>query len=97
MANNVKTVLLLGLLTGIILFIGSFWGQNGLTIALFMSVLMNFGSYFFSDKIALSMSGAKPVSREEAPRLYGMLESQWRRHPARHTCISCNHSPAALS
>ncbi len=74
MANNVKTVLLLGLLTGIILFIGSFWGQGGLTIALFMSVLMNFGSYFFSDKIALSMYGAKPVSRDEAPRLYAMLE-----------------------
>lgn len=74
MANNVKTVLLLGLLTGIILFIGSFWGQNGLTIALFMSIAMNFGSYFFSDKIALSMSGAKPVSRDEAPRLYSILE-----------------------
>lgn len=74
MANNVKTVLLLGLLTGIILFIGSFWGQGGLTIALFMSIAMNFGSYFFSDKIALSMCGAKPVSREDAPRLYAMLE-----------------------
>jgi heat shock protein HtpX len=74
MANRVKTVLLLGLLTGLILFIGSFWGQGGLTIALFMSVLMNFGSYFFSDKIALRMYSAKPVSREEAPRLYAMLE-----------------------
>ncbi len=74
MANNVKTVLLLGLLTGLILFIGSFWGQGGMTIALFMSILMNFGSYFFSDKIALSMYGAKPVSRDEAPRLYAMLE-----------------------
>ncbi len=74
MANNVKTVLLLGLLTGLILFIGSFWGQGGLTIALFMSIIMNFGSYFFSDKIALSMYGAKPVSREEAPRLYAMLD-----------------------
>ena len=36
---------------------------------------MNFGSYFFSDKIALSMYGAKPVSREEAPRLYAILDS----------------------
>lgn len=74
MANNIKTVLLLGLMTGLILFIGSFWGQNGLTIALIMSIVMNFGSYFFSDKIALKMSGAVPVSREEAPRLYSMLE-----------------------
>jgi len=74
MANNIKTVLLLGLMTGLILFIGSFWGQNGLTIALIFSILMNFGSYFFSDKIALKMSGAVPVSREEAPRLYSMME-----------------------
>jgi heat shock protein HtpX len=74
MANNVKTVLLLGLLTGLILYIGSFWGDQGLTIALFMSILMNFGSYFFSDKIALSMYRAQQVSREEAPRLYSILD-----------------------
>ena len=74
MANNIKTVFLLGLLTGLILFIGSFWGSQGLTIALFMSILMNFVSYFFSDKIALSMYRAKPATREEAPRLYGMVE-----------------------
>jgi heat shock protein HtpX len=74
MINNLKTVLLLGLLTGIILFIGSFWGQQGLTIALVMSVVMNFGSYFFSDKIALRIYGAKPVTRAEAPRLYAMLD-----------------------
>jgi heat shock protein HtpX len=74
MANNVKTVLLLGILTGVILFIGSFWGQNGLTIALIMSIMMNFGSYFFSDKIALRMYGAQPISRDQAPRLYSILE-----------------------
>src|SRR5687767_14803801 len=74
MLNNVKTVLLLGTLTGIILAIGSFWGQRGLTIALVMSVLMNFVSYFFSDKIALSAYGAKPVTRADAPRLYSMVE-----------------------
>ncbi len=74
MINNIKTVLLLGLLTGLILAFGSMWGAQGLTIALVFSVLMNFGSYFFSDKIALSMYGAKPVSREEAPRLYAILE-----------------------
>lgn len=74
MANNFKTVLLLGLLTGIILFIGSFWGRGGLTIALVMSVMMNFASYFFSDKIALSMYRAQQVTREEAPELYRILE-----------------------
>jgi heat shock protein HtpX len=74
MVNNLKTVMLLGLMTGLILFIGSFWGQQGMTIALVMSIAMNFASYFFSDKIALKMSGAVPVSREEAPRLYSMVE-----------------------
>lgn len=74
MANNAKTVLLLGLLTGIILYIGSFWGRSGLTVALVMSVLMNFVSYFFSDKIALRMHGAQPISREQAPRLFQIVE-----------------------
>ena len=75
MANNVKTVLLLGLLSGIILFIGSFWGEQGLIIALMFAVLMNFGSYFFSDKIALSMYRAQAVTREQAPRLYSIVEN----------------------
>jgi heat shock protein HtpX len=74
MANNFKTVLLLGLLTGIILYIGSFWGQQGLTIALVMSIVMNFASYFFSDKIALRMYRAQQVSREQAPELYRILD-----------------------
>jgi heat shock protein HtpX len=74
MANNTKTVLLLGLLTGIILFIGSFWGRSGLTIAFVMAIVMNFGSYFFSDKIALRMYNAQPVTPEEAPQLYRIME-----------------------
>jgi heat shock protein HtpX len=72
--NNFKTVLLLGLLTGVFIFFGSFWGERGVTLALIFSVIMNFGSYFFSDKIALRMYSAKPVTREEAPRLYSMLD-----------------------
>jgi heat shock protein HtpX len=75
MANNMKTVFLLGLLSGIILFIGSFWGEQGLIIALMFAVLMNFGSYFFSDKIALSMYRAQAVTREQAPRLYSIVEN----------------------
>jgi heat shock protein HtpX len=74
MANTVKTVLMLGLLTGIILAIGSLWGRQGLTIALIMSILMNFGSYFFSDKIALKLYRAQPVTRDEAPQLYRIVE-----------------------
>jgi heat shock protein HtpX len=74
MANNLKTVLLLGLLTGIILFIGSFWGRQGLTIALVMSIAMNFASYFFSDKIALRMYRAEAITREQAPQVFGIVE-----------------------
>lgn len=75
MANNFKTVLLLGLLTGIILFIGSFGGRQGLTIALILSIAMNFASYFFSDKIALRMYRAQPVTREQAPEIHRIVDS----------------------
>lgn len=74
MANRFKTVLLLGVLTAIILSIGSLWGKQGLTIALLLSVAMNFGSYFFSDKIALGMYRAQPVTREQAPEIYRIVE-----------------------
>jgi heat shock protein HtpX len=53
---------------------GAIGGPNGLKIALGFAVLMNGISYFFSDKIALASSGAQPVSREELPRLYSVME-----------------------
>src|SRR5450432_1772486 len=53
---------------------GAIGGQNGLKIALGIAVLMNGVSYFFSDKIALKPSGAQPVTREQVPRLYAVLE-----------------------
>jgi heat shock protein HtpX len=53
---------------------GAIGGRNGLKIALGFAVLMNGVSYFFSDKIALASSGAQPVSREELPRLYAVME-----------------------
>ena len=75
MWNNLKTTILLASLTGLLLAIGQFWGgQRGLTFALVMAGVMNLGSYFFSDKIALAMSGAQPVSREEGPRIYSIVE-----------------------
>jgi len=52
--NNVKTALLLGLMTAVILVFGSFFGPNGLIIALIMAAVMNIASYFFSDKIAIA-------------------------------------------
>jgi heat shock protein HtpX len=53
---------------------GALGGQNGLKIALAIAVLMNGISYFFSDKIALASSGAQPVTREQVPRLYAVME-----------------------
>ncbi len=58
--NNVKTVVLLGLLSGLILMCGQLiGGSTGLVVALGLAVVMNFGSYFFSDKIALMATGAR--------------------------------------
>src|SRR5579884_4495261 len=75
MANGLKTALLLGLLTGLFLFLGDYFGgQGGLTIALIASGLMNFISYFFSDKIALAIYRAQPVTREQLPRAYNVVE-----------------------
>jgi heat shock protein HtpX len=75
MWNNLKTTVLLGGLTGLLLAIGQLWaGQRGLMFALVLAAVMNLGSYFFSDKLAIAMSGAKPVAREQAPRLYQIVE-----------------------
>jgi heat shock protein HtpX len=63
--NNVKTALLLGLLTGLILVAGELiGGQQGLIIALILAAGMNFVSFFFSDKIALASVGAEEVGPE---------------------------------
>ena len=70
--NNVKTALLLGLMTALILWIGSFWGGQGIVIALVMAAVMNFGSYFFSDKIALATMRAEEVGPEH--ELYGIVQ-----------------------
>jgi heat shock protein HtpX len=53
---------------------GALGGRGGMQIALVIAVVMNFVSYFFSDKIALASSGAQPVSREQLPRLYQVME-----------------------
>jgi len=71
MSNSVKTVLLLGLLTGIVLVGGeALAGQNGLYMGMVLAVVMNFSSYFFSDKIALATYGAQPVTPEQNPEVY---------------------------
>ena len=73
--NTLKTALLLTSLTLLLLFIGEYFGgQNGLILAFLFAGVMNFVSYFFSDKIALAMYRAQPVTREQAPRIYQIVE-----------------------
>ena len=67
-------VLLISLSVLLVTVGGALGGPNGLKIALALAVLMNGISYFFSDKIALATSGAQPVAREQAPRLYAVME-----------------------
>jgi heat shock protein HtpX len=75
MGNTFKTALLLTALTLLLMFIGrAFGGQNGMLLALAIAAVMNFVSYFFSDKIALAMYRARPVTREELPRPYQAVE-----------------------
>src|SRR5499433_4382511 len=75
MGNTFKTAFLLTAMTLVLLFIGrAFGGQNGMIIALVLAGVMNFVAYFFSDKIALATYRAQPVSREELPRVYQIVE-----------------------
>lgn len=66
-----RTTLLLAALTGLIMAIG-YWlgGSSGLVIAFVFAIIMNFGSYWFSDKIVLTAYGAQPITESEAPGLY---------------------------
>jgi heat shock protein HtpX len=75
MGNTFKTAFLLTALTLLLMMIGrAFGGQNGMAIALAFAVVMNFIAYFFSDKIALATYRAQPVTREQLPRVYSVLE-----------------------
>ena len=73
--NQIKTVLLLGTLTGLLLVVGGLLGgKSGLTIALIIALIMNFGMYFFSHKIVLMMYHAKEAPKLQYPKLHSMIE-----------------------
>ena len=75
MGNTFKTAFLLTAMTLLLILAGrAFGGQNGMLIALIFAAIMNFVSYFFSDKIALAMYRAQPVTREDLPRVYNIVE-----------------------
>jgi heat shock protein HtpX len=73
--RTLKTGFLLIGLTLLLVYAGdALGGSQGMTLGLVFAVLMNGGAYFFSDKIALRSSGAQPVTREQSPRLYAVME-----------------------
>jgi len=76
MGNTVKTALLLGALTGLLMLIGGLiGGRGGVYIAFIFALILNFGSYWFSDKIVLKMYKAQEVSETAAPDLYSIVRN----------------------
>jgi heat shock protein HtpX len=73
--NTLKTTLLLGAMTGLLLAIGEVMGgREGMTLALLVAGVMNFSAWFWSDKIVLRMYDARPVGPQEAPQLYSIVQ-----------------------
>jgi heat shock protein HtpX len=78
--NALKTAFLLTGLTLLLMLAGDYFGgQNGMILAFLFAAAMNFFSYFFSDKIALKMYNAQPVTREQLPRVYQVVERMTQR------------------
>jgi heat shock protein HtpX len=100
MQNTLKTTLLLGLLTGLILWFGGYaGGQGGIMIAFIFAMMMNLGAYWFSDKIVLSMYRAREVDPGQAPGLYRMVErlSQKAGLPTPRVFVMPSESPNAFA
>ncbi|CAI7998138.1 Protease HtpX homolog [Geodia barretti] len=77
--NTLKTFFLLMILTGLLLLIGgAIGGEMGIIIALVFALALNFGAYWFSDKIALSMAHARPITADDDPQLYQLVAEQAR-------------------
>jgi heat shock protein HtpX len=76
MGNSIKTALLLGALTGLLMLIGGLMGgRGGVYIAFIFALVLNFGSYWFSDKIVLRMYAAQEVSESSAPELHSIVRT----------------------
>ena len=100
MTSQIKTVLLLALLSAIIISLGALMGgRTGILIALGLAVVMNVGSYWYSDKIVLSMYRARPLDEYEAPALHRMVEDLARnaRIPKPKICVIPEEAPNAFA
>ena len=100
MSNTFKTTLLLGLLTGLLVLIGGhFGGRQGMVMALIFAGIMNFGSYWFSDRIVLAMYRAQEVQEKDAPELFRIVRglSQRTGIPMPKVYIVPNDGPNAFA
>ncbi len=100
MNNTLKTTALLGLLTGLLILIGGYFGgTQGMWIAFVMAFLVNFGAYWFSDRIVLAMYRARAVSEAEAPELYRVVRglAQRARMPMPRLYIIPSEAPNAFA
>jgi heat shock protein HtpX len=98
--NTLKSVFFLALLTALLVVVGRMLGgTSGMIMAFGLALVMNFGSYWFSDKIALSMSGAREVSPDEAPDLHRMVDevAYLSKMPKPRVYIMQNPSPNAFA
>ena len=98
--NSLKTALLLGALTGLLILIGGYFGgQQGMVIAFVFAMVMNLGSYWFSDKIVLRMYRAQEVTEQEAPELYRIVQdlSMKAGLPMPKVCIVPSETPNAFA
>ena len=84
MSNIFKTALLLGVLTAMLVLIGgAIGGQQGMVIAFFVALVMNFFSYWFSDKMVLAMYRAQPLDEASAPIVYRIVRDSPRERACR--------------
>jgi heat shock protein HtpX len=99
MLKSFKTFVLLALLSGVMLFIGQIYGQSGLTIALVLALVMNIGSYWFSDKLAIKMARAVPATPQEHGWYYSMVQEMSLRtgNPMPRLFISPSPQPNAFA
>jgi heat shock protein HtpX len=100
MGNTFKTAFLLTAMTLLLMFIGrTLGGQNGMILAFVLAAAINFVSYFYSDKIALAMYRAQPVTREQLPRAYEIVERLTRKIgiPMPKIYVIPNESPNAFA
>lgn len=100
MTSQIKTAMLLALLTGIIIFLGgAMGGKTGIIIAFVLALVMNVGSYWYSDKIVLTMYRAREVEPHEAPLLHSMVEELAAKAgiPKPRVCIMPEQAPNAFA